>query len=151
MSDELSDFFAALFASASDRDTAAHEGFQQLENAGVINKVIVGRYICGQGNCLLVKVIRVGDHTLARTKDHKVARGLNKEISVPAARRKNTLDGDRHWPGHTFDVDFLAGFGESAGLGAGCRHKPRRVISAADVLAKTRDVKPGYPGAPFIV
>ena len=41
---------------------------------------------------------------------------------MESARARNTLDGERHWPGHTYDVDELAESGPDVGFDVICRH-----------------------------
>jgi hypothetical protein len=143
----LVEWFARLVQAHEDQSAAIHDAYQQLENAGLTNRVVVHRYLCRKGGCKLATVVRIGGRVLARTRDYKYGPGMNLERSVPAARERNTLDGDRHWPGHTFDVTDLARWGDSAGMDMNCRHGMRTVL-AVDVLATVGDTRPGHPGAP---
>ena len=143
---DLGNWWQALWAASADDAEAIHTAYQRLENAGLISKVTVHRYLCGRCGPLAT-VIRLGDKTIARTVDYKYSRGLNLRQSVAAARERNTLDGERHWPGHTYDVDALADWGPQAGFDVVCRHVTT-TVAAVDVLALTRDVKPGHPGKP---
>ena len=145
---KLSEWFQALLAAANaDRDHSEviHDAYQQLENAGLISKVTVHRYLCHRCGKPCATVIRLGDKTIARTRDYKFSPGLNIERSVEAARAGRTLDGNRHWPGHTYDVDELAKWG--LGFDVNCRHKSANV-RAVEVLEITRGVAPGHPGKP---
>lgn len=138
---------------ASDDHAQAHDAYQQLENAGLIGKVTVHSYRCRRCGPRAT-VIRLGDHTIVRTRDYKFSPGMNLDRSVESARAKNTLDGDRHWPGHTYDVDQLvdqlAGFEPSAGFTVACRHVVETIL-AEDVLAITAGVQPGHPGKPTLL
>ncbi len=136
-----------LMADADDHTEAIHRAYQQLGNAKLIPRVTVHRFQCGKCGKVLATVIRLGDTTIARTADYKYSRGLNLRRSVAAARERNTLDGERHWPGHTYDVDQLARGGPKAGFDVACRHVTT-TVAAFDVLAVTRDVTPGHPGKP---
>jgi hypothetical protein len=141
-----------IMTAHDDYAQAIHTAYQQLENAGLVSKVTVHRYLCGRCGKPLATVIRLENETwnktLARTTDYKFSPGLNRERSVESARSRRTLDGSRHWPGHTYDVDELADMGESdVGFGVNCRHVTTTVL-AADVLRITRNVKPGHPGKP---
>ena len=145
---DLSEWWRQLRAAADDDAQAIHDAYQRLENAGLISKVTVHRYLCHRCGRPCATVIRLGDNTIARTRDNKFSRGLNTERSVESARARKTLDGERHWPGHTYDVDELAEWG--VGFDANCRHMTATVI-ARDVLAMTRDVTPGHPGKPTLL
>ena len=131
-----------------DEKAATDAAFQHLENAGLINKVRVHQYLCEQGGCVLATVIRIGDRTLARTRDYKLAPAANLNQSVESARRTRTLDGDRHWPGLTFDVTDLATPGGDVELiPINCRHR-LRTIDPREIIAVTLEAKPGHPGKP---
>ena len=149
-STDLANWWQALKAAAADDAEAIHNAYQQLENAGLIPKVTVHRYLCGRRGEPLATVIRLGDKTIARARDYKHSPGLNRERSVESARAHNTLDGDRHWPGHTYDVDELADWGPQAGFDVNCRHVTA-TVSAVDILEITRNVTPGHPGKPTML
>lgn len=148
--DAIGRWWGELEASTTDRDSAIHDAYQHLENAGLVNKVVVHRYRCRRDWCLLATVIRLGDTIIARTRDNKLSPGMNLDRSVEAARIKNTLDGRRHWPGHTFDVSDLSEWGPVAGMDMSCRHVLKTVL-AVDVLATVDGVKPGHPGPPTLL
>lgn len=145
---KLNEWFQALLAAAKDHSEAIHEAYQQLENAGLISKVTVHRYLCRRCGKPCATVIRLGDKTIARTRDYKFSPGLNVERSVETARARKTLDGNRHWPGHTYDVDELADW--EVGFAVNCRHTTATVL-AVDVLKITRVVAPGHPGKPTML
>lgn len=147
--DDAAAWLSSLWATSGDRDEATHQAWQQLENTDLIRRVLVHEYRCRRG-CRLARVIRLGDVTLMRTEPYKFGRGLNLDRTVEAARANNTLDGDRHWPGHTFDVDRLAEWGRRAGMDTNCRHQTSTVF-AVDVLEATRHVTPGHPGKPTLL
>lgn len=149
--DDIARWFSDLDRASNDREQAIHEAYQQLENAGLVSKVLVHRYVCRRPGCgVLATVIQVSDLVLARTRDYKLSPGMNLDRSVEAARIKNTLDGKRHWPGHTFDVGNFATLGPTAGMDMSCRHGLRTIL-AADVLAAVDGVKPGHPGRPTLL
>ena len=143
-------FWRELESAANDHDEAIHNAYQRFENTGLISKVTVHRYLCKGCGKPLATVIRLGDKTIARTTDYKFSPGLNPQRSVESARRRNTLDGDRHWPGHTYDVDQLAGWGPLSGFDVICRHVAA-TVRAADVLEATCGVTPGQPGPPTML
>jgi hypothetical protein len=150
MSDqELHQLFLAVLAASEDRAAAVDAVYQRLENMGLIGRVVVHRYLCAECG-VLATVIRVGDEILCRTRDYKLSPGLNARRSVAAARRKNTLDGARHWPGHTFDVRELAEWGTAAAMEMNCGHLLHTEL-AVDVLAKVEGVLPGKPGKPTVL
>lgn len=148
MTDDLGQWWKQLTDQAEARADALHHAWQTLENAGVLNHVVVHRYLCRhRRGHPLATVIRVSGVTVVRTRDYKFSPGLNAERSVETARAKNTLDGERHWPGPTLDVTDLAEWGPQAGVDMNCRHALRTVL-AQDILAASADVRPGHPGKP---
>lgn len=147
--ESVSEWFRALLANARDKSAAAHDAYQELDNAGVLNHVVVHRYLCRKG-CKLATVIRIDGAVIARTKDNKLSPGANAARSVEAARIKNTLDGERHWPGDTFNVADLAGWGDKATIGMNCRHGLRSV-TASSIMETVGDTRPGHPGKPTML
>jgi len=145
--DDFIKWWKAMLTAGDDRGQAIEAAYQQLENAGLINKVRVHQYLCAKRGHVLATVIRIGEVTVARTRGYKLAPGTNSSRSVESARRKNTLDGDRHWPGHTFDVSELAGWGPTAAIDMNCRDGLRSV-RAEDILAASESSRPGHPGPP---
>lgn len=121
--------------------------YQRLENAGVVTRVKVGTYLCELRGCKLAVVVSVGGHTIVRTRDHKKSSGLNEATTAESARRERTLDGDKHWPGHTFDASELAEWEGGALVPMPCRHRQRNV-DPRDILAYVVGVTPGRPVKP---
>lgn len=148
--DEVTAVFAALFEGADQDSARLDEAFQAVVNAGVVGRVVVHRVICRPRGCVLGTVIKVGGRVLCRTRDYKFSPGLNLTQSVESARRKNTLNGRDHWPGHTFDVVALAEWGPFASMDMNCRHV-RHSYVAADLLDVVRDVPAGHPNKPTIL
>ncbi len=148
VTDDLVQWFRDLVDKSEDHKQAIHDAYQHLENAGLISRVTVHRYLCGKCGPRAT-IIRIGDRTLARTKDYKLSPGLNEQRTVESARRRRTLDGNRHWPGHTYDVDDLADGGPTVGLDASCRHGTATIL-AVDILEVTKNVVPGHPGKPTL-
>lgn len=142
------EWYLSAKARGADHAQALHETYQRFENANLISKVTVHRYHCGKCGKPCATVIRVGGRTLARTRDYKFSSGYNTRHSVESARAQRTLDGDRHWPGHTYDVDELAA--DEGLFEVNCRHMRKRVL-AADVLTVSHDVTPGQPGKPTML
>lgn len=148
--DDIAEWWRSMLSASEDRREAIETAYQQLENAGRVSKVTVHRYVCVKGGHLLSTVIRLGEVTIARTCDYKLAPNTNLNRSVESARRKNTLDGDRHWPGHTFDISHLATWGEVACIDMNCRHG-LRTVRAVDILAVSQGVRPGHPSKPTLI
>lgn len=148
------EFMAAQAARNTDRRDAIEAAYQQLDNAKLVGKVVVHRYLCRNGGHPLATVIRISDVTIVRTRDYKFSPGMNRERTVESARRKNTLDGNRHWPGCTYDVTDLAASdtgGTFFAVDMSCRHDPKRMVRAIDVLTVTENVAPGHPSKPTIL
>lgn len=150
MSDVEPSNLADWWAQLTTRDDSIDRAYQALENAGVLNKVTVHRYICRKRGCVIGTVIRVAGATICRTRDYKLSPGLNASSSVEDARRRNTLDGNRHWPGHTYDVAERAALGPKSGMDMNCRHVFKTIL-AVDILAAADGVVPGHPGAPTLL
>lgn len=118
------------------------------QRRGDLSKMRVARYLCDQG-CTLADVIRIGDLVLAQTKDHKVRPRTNEHRSVAEARVKNTIDGERHWPGRVYDVEIL-GRDPRGRFDANCRHG-LHLINARELLTTIENVAPGHPGKPILL
>ena len=146
MTEDL-DAFARALMDALDGADDVGEVFQRLDNAGVLNRVKVGTYLCELRGCKLAVVIDVGGRILARTRDHKKSAGLNEATTAEAARRSRTLDGEKHWPGHAYDVTDLAEWDGGALVPMPCRHR-QRDIDPREVLAYVEGARPGHPIKP---
>lgn len=141
--------FAALLSQTQDRVVAMEVLHRQLKQRGLLTNVTLHKYMCKRG-CQIATTFMAGGLILCAVRDYKYSPGLNEEASVPAARERNTLDGDRHWPGHVYDVAQLDRFSvgeQKAGLGMNCRHH-RGTVLAEDVLRACEGVTPGKPAAP---
>lgn len=149
MPDSLDLWFSRRLAGVGDESAAIADALQALDNADVLGRVVVHRYICPKCGPVAL-VVKLGGRVLARTRDYKHSRGRNEATTAPAAREARTLDGDRHWPGHVFDVDDMARWGDALRLPLKCAHHDR-TVTAAEVLALVADVRPGHPGRPTIL
>lgn len=131
-------------------DAAARDALHtHLKETGCLAKVTLHKYMCKRG-CQIATVFRAGGVILCAVRDYKFSPGLNERVSVPAARERNTLDGNKHWPGHIYDVEHVERFSigeQKAGMDMNCRHR-RGTVFARDVLAAVEGVTPGKPGAP---
>lgn len=145
----IDDWWRDFRAAHAEHREAVEGAYQHLENASLISKVTVHRYLCARG-CVRATVIRLGDSTLIRVRDHKQSPGLNAVRSTESARRSRTLDGDRHWPKVTHDVEELAGLGPSVGVELACRHG-MTFVSGDEILALVEGISPGHPGAPSLL
>lgn len=144
--DDIGRWFRDLFASATDKSAALDLAHAHLRDAGLLPRVTLHKYMCVKG-CQIATVFRADGLVLCATRDYKLSPGLNVQVSVPAARASKTLDGERHWPGHVFDVANLAEWGPNAGMPFECRHF-RRTLLAADVIEAVQGVQPGRPRKP---
>ncbi len=148
--DPAGQFFAELVRVSKEKADAIRADYRQDEKAKVLSKKTLHRYVCRRGCGVLATVVKLGEDIVVGTRDCKFSPGMNLERSVPEARRKNTLDGDRHWPGHTFDVTEMASWGPGVGIDASCRHGLHTLL-ATDVLAIVEGVLPGHPGKPTLL
>lgn len=139
----------ALIAHMDDRAAALDELYRHLRDNGHLSKVTLHRYMCRKG-CQIATVFSAGGLILCAVRDYKYSPGLNDQASVPKARENNTLDGERHWPGHVYDVAQINGFSvgeDKAGMNMNCRHH-RGTVLAETVLRACENATPGKPGAP---
>ena len=143
---DLTRWLAELYAKSDDRHAALDSAHQALVSAGLLSKVTTHRYMCRRG-CQIATVFLLGDVVVCAVRDYKLSPGLNLSESVERGRARNSLDGDRHWAGHVYDVRDLAAFGSKGGMDMNCRHHHGTVL-AADGLAVVDGVRPGHPGAP---
>lgn len=120
--------------------------YKALKATGRLNEYVLHRYRCRRG-CTLAIVFAVPGSVVCYVPAYRYSRGLNEQVSTPAGRAKNALDGDRRWPEHAYDVPFLAGFG---GMGTTCPHYVG-TIDCAKVLATVAGVIPGRPGRPTLL
>lgn len=133
-----------------DDDGAARDALHtHLKENGLLSRVTLHKYMCKRG-CQIATVFRAGSYTLCAVRDYKFSPGLNEQVSVPSARKRNTLDGDKNWPGHVYDVEQLERFStgdQKVGMVMNCRHR-RGAVLARDILATVEGITPGKPGAP---
>ncbi|KQZ10040.1 hypothetical protein ASD19_10835 [Microbacterium sp. Root53] len=146
---DLNDWFADLLRTSQHRAEARQRAHQTLESTGLLSKVTLHRFMCKRG-CQIATVFRVGGSTLCAVRDYKYSPGLNAAQSVPEARAKNTLDGDRWWPSHVFDIEELAEWGDEAGMSMNCKHF-RGTVTARTVLAACEGASPGKQNKPTIL
>lgn len=132
-----------------DKAAARDELFRHLRDSGLLPRVTLHRYMCRRG-CQIATVFSAGGLVLCAVRDYKFSHGLNDDVSVPEARMRNTLDGERHWPGHVYDVGEIQRFSvgeQKAGMDMNCRHF-RGTVLAEDILEACKSVIPGKPDAP---
>ena len=140
------DSLGAVFRRQRTRSDEIQRLHRELVARGELGRWVLHRYMCRRG-CQVATVFRYQGLTLCAVADHKLSHGANQTRSVAAARLKNTLDGDRHWPAHVYDVDELAEFGPDVGVSMACRHQ-LTVTLAVDVLAAVEGVTAGHPRPP---
>ncbi len=143
---EALEFFANLLRSSEDRQSSIDRTYFGLRDLGLLSKVIVHRYQCKRG-CQIAQAYSHGGRVFLSVRDYKYSRGMNEASSVPRAREKNTLDGDRHWPAHVYDMTQLAEWGDDAGAQAICRHY-KGLLTGSRVLRDADGVLPGRGGKP---
>jgi hypothetical protein len=148
--DEFTALWADLLRATSAHSDAVKAAYDKLESEGRVSKVVVHRFLCKRRSCTLATVIKTNRLVIARTRDYKLVAGVNAKRSVSAARREKTIDGDRHWPGHTFDVSDLATSGPLVGIPMNCRHI-QKVLLATDIMLVVDGVEPGRPSAPTLL
>lgn len=149
---DIDSWFAMLVGSAEDHADAIQRAYQALRDTkdarGVplLNRVALHRYQCHRG-CQIAIVFKAAGRVMCAVRDYKYSPGLNEKQSVESARSKNTIDGDRHWPSHVYDVTSLADWGDGTGMSLACRHY-RGLLSGAQVLRDVAGVEPGSPRKP---
>lgn len=149
LSDEERRFVVELrraFDASEERAVLLRDTYADLRSRGQIGRYVVHRYMCHRGDQLAI-IFRFGGLELCAVRDYKLSPGLNTALSVPAAREHNTLDGDRHWPGHVYDLEQLARSGRSAVMTIACRHVVTTLgaVEVLDAVVGTRTGKPGRP------
>ena len=139
---EIDQWVTALLESSTNRTQTLQDAYVHLRDAGLLANAEVHRYMCRRG-CQLVKVFRWGGTTLAYVADYRFSPGMNAAKSVPEARAKNTLDGDRWWPAHVYDVTEVAKWAaEGGGVTVACRHF-HGLLRGDEILA---DIAPALQG-----
>jgi hypothetical protein len=150
MNDQISEaWIEDLLAKAENHSTGITDLYIGIRDLGKLSNVTVHRYQCRRG-CQIARVFRVSGLILCEVRDYKYSPGLNQRLSVASAREGNTLDGDRHWPSHVYDVEEVERFAvepRSAGISMNCRHV-HITIPSADILETVMNVRPGHPGKP---
>ncbi|WP_062208710.1 hypothetical protein [Demequina oxidasica] len=142
-------FIRQLAEAAQAEQMNADSLYIALRDGGYLNKATLQRYRCKRG-CALAVIYSVADTVYCATEDYKYSPGLNAARSVETARVKNTLDGNRHWPGHVFEVASLAEWGSEAGMDVACRHV-FSTLNAQTVLDEVAGITPGHPKAPVLM
>lgn len=148
----VSEFFRLALAaerSQTDADARLHAFLKDTktqEGGSLLARYTLHRYQCQRG-CQIATVYKVNGVTYCHVKDYKLSHGMNLRESVPRARAKNTLDGERWWPAGVYRLEEFAEFGAEAGFHLTCAHY-RGVISAREALSAVTGVKPGRPRKP---
>lgn len=145
-SDQIATLFETMARATSDRSEAIEDLYISLTNAKLLRRVTLHEYRCKRGKPLAI-VFGSRGLTLCATSDYKFTRGLNESVSVEAARKSRTLDGERWWPSHVYDVSEMSEFG---GMQIACEHY-RGTLVASEVLQTVNGVTPGHPTKPTIL
>lgn len=142
----VAELFATLLAQTASKSDADARMYAALRDNGLLSRVTTHRYMCRRG-CQIATAYKVGAAVMLAVRDYKYSPGLNEARSVESARAKNTLDGDRHWPAHVYDMTEHAEWGDDAGASIVCRHY-HGLLTGKRVLGDSRDVVPGHPNKP---
>lgn len=142
-------FFGDLFEANEKRQESIDRAYTGLRDLGLLSRVIVHRYRCRRG-CQVAQAYALSGRVFLAVRDYKYSPGLNLEQSAPRAREKNTLDGEKHWPSHVYDMNELAEWGDEASAHVVCRHF-RGTLTGRRVLADAEGVTPGHPGKPTVL
>lgn len=141
--------FQKMRETADSEDEAIERSYQYLAGTDLLRRVTLHKYQCQKDACQIATVFRVDGDVLCAVRDYKFSPGLNQQTSVEAARRKNTLDGNRWWPGHVYNVSRLDSpydiEGNRSRILMACRHF-HGMIRTADILATVEGVTPGHYG-----
>lgn len=123
----MKDPLIAAMERAVERGKVADAIYEALRSTGRLPRQRALTYRCrNRARCLLLEVIPTPEGLLFHTPEYKLSRKLNEASSSESGRAKNTVDGQRHWRGHSF-------FEESAGnCPVNCDHV-RDAIELADV------------------
>lgn len=146
---DLGDWLAKVMADSASHQDGIEQAWQHLEKLDLISRVVVHKYICSRGCGVLGTVANIEGTILLRTRDYKPSPGLNRGRSVEAARIKNTLDGERHWPAYVIDLERDSG-DPGANIEIVCSHGPKR-IAYVHALEQSRKARPGKPGKPTLI
>lgn len=138
-----------LLATTKSHQDGIEKAWIELERSGYMSRVVVHRYVCAGGCGVLGTVADIGGTILLRTRDYKPSPGLNRGRSVEAARKRNTLDGERHWPSYVIDLRRDSG-NPGANIEVVCKHGPKR-IGYDHARARARAAWPGKPGKPTLL
>lgn len=140
----LANVFARILEQKGDHATAIEAFYQLLRDQGLLSRVTMHRYQCKRG-CQVATVFGYQGLILCAVRDYKYSPGMNEAKSVKSAREQNTLDGERHWPAHVYDVEQINRLNvgqQKAGISMNCRHYSGTVF-AADILAAIEGLRPG--------
>lgn len=138
---------ADLIEHNHDRQEAIDAQYLILREGDQLNRYVLHRFMCAKG-CQVATMFRYAGLTLCAVRDYKLSPGKNTAESVAEARRKNTLDGARHWPAHVYDVGELVKF--DAGMTMVCRHVSV-TVNAGEALSIAETSRPGRPGKPSVL
>jgi hypothetical protein len=120
----------------SDDDAAVIAALEATSSRSKLSKLATVIYECETRGCAMLYVFNNAGRLYIRQSRRKLSPAVNREESVPAARAKHTVDGDRHWQKEAFALSQAGGY-----LSLECDHVRAKVhvdTIAADVAAATR-------------
>jgi hypothetical protein len=121
----------------NDGDAAAIiAALEATSSRSKLTKLATVIYECETRGCAMLYVFNNAGRLYIRQSRHKLSDPVNRQESVPDARAKHTIDGDRHWQGQAFELSQADGY-----LSLECDHcRAKRHVDtiAADVAAATR-------------
>ena len=110
-------------------------------------QVAVVEYYCRQRHCLLLTVFQSPDGLFVTLPRYRKSPERNAAGSVPSARAKRTVDGDRRWKPRVAPLDqFADPLLPQLSVELNCNHYSQ-ALSGVALLA---DVNSGRPGAPSV-
>ncbi|CUR54664.1 hypothetical protein NOCA2210014 [metagenome] len=118
---------------------SAYEAYDKKQ----LRRLLLAEWRCARG-CLLIHVWQSPQGPLFYLPRYKQSRERNTERSVPSARAKNTLDGDRIWKPRAGELVALEEFGATVGMDIQCDHLDPQVFTGAELLGLISDT-PGRP------
>lgn len=117
--------------------------YHQAGRKGVRQALLVEYRCVNTRACLLLQAWMANGRVLYYRPAYKRSRNRNENESVPQARQRNTLDGDRHWKPRAGNLSALAGW-SGVGIDLNCDHS-EVIVTPRLVLADADAATPGTP------
>lgn len=141
MTDDLASILASL--PARQEQSALLLAAYESASPATRRRAALAEYRCRAGRCLLLLCWQAPAGRLVYVPHFKLSKARNERDSVPAARKKNTSDGYRHWNARVVILDELAGWG-SAALSLTCDHVSE-TLPILDLFVTVEAAAPGQP------